>query len=107
MLESENKVGAVYFKEMEKYTQRFSQITETMMAKPDVQLATCPKDLVFQDDIVRLYRFRSTAKIRCPVPLLINYALVNRETMMDLQEEKSLIRNLLGLGLDIYMIEWG
>jgi polyhydroxyalkanoate synthase len=40
------------------------------------------------------------------VPLLITYALVNRETMMDLEEGRSLIRKLLDSGLDIYLIVW-
>src|SRR5208283_2567806 len=41
------------------------------------------------------------------VPLLIVYALVNRPYMMDLQEDRSLIRGLLEQGLDVYLIDWG
>jgi class III poly(R)-hydroxyalkanoic acid synthase PhaC subunit len=40
-------------------------------------------------------------------PLLISYALVNRPYMMDLQQDRSLIRRLLEQGLDIYLIDWG
>ncbi len=40
-------------------------------------------------------------------PLLIVYALVNRPYMMDLQEDRSLIRGLLAEGLDVYLIDWG
>ncbi len=40
-------------------------------------------------------------------PLLIVYALVNRPSMMDLQEDRSLIRGLLAQGLDVYLIDWG
>jgi polyhydroxyalkanoate synthase len=96
-----------YIKEMEQYSQRLSNITETMLKTQQVDIATTPKELVFQEDIVSLYHFKSPQRIRCAAPLLINYALVNRETMMDLEEGKSLIRNLLGLGIDIYMIVWG
>jgi polyhydroxyalkanoate synthase len=39
--------------------------------------------------------------------LLISYALVNRPYMVDLQEDRSLVRNLLNLGLDVYIIDWG
>jgi polyhydroxyalkanoate synthase len=35
------------------------------------------------------------------------YALVNRPYMMDLQEDRSLIRGLLSEGLDVYLIDWG
>ncbi len=41
------------------------------------------------------------------MPLLIVYALVNRPYMMDLQEDRSLIRGLLSQGFDVYLIDWG
>jgi polyhydroxyalkanoate synthase len=101
------KQSALFLKEIEKYSSRLNQITETLLKTEDVDLATSPKDLVFQQDTMKLYHFRPTKKKTCPVPLLITYALVNRETMMDLEEGRSLIRNLLDKGLDIYMIVWG
>ncbi|RJQ86895.1 MAG: class III poly(R)-hydroxyalkanoic acid synthase subunit PhaC [Desulfobacteraceae bacterium] len=101
------EVAAKYFKEIEKYNSRLLRITETLLEKEDVDLATSPKDLVFQEDIMSLYHFKPSKQIKCPIPLLITYALVNRETMMDLEEGRSLIRNLLNLGMDIYMIVWG
>jgi len=35
------------------------------------------------------------------------YALVNRPYMTDLQEDRSIIRNLLDHGEDVYLIDWG
>ena len=40
-------------------------------------------------------------------PVLIVYGLVGRWTMTDLQEDRSLVRNLLNLGLDLYVVDWG
>ena len=45
-----------------------------------------------------LYRYRPIARPAGSVPLLIVYALVNRPYMMDLQEDRSLIRGLLAAG---------
>jgi len=101
------KQYAAFLKELEKYSHHMLQITETLLEKEDVALATSPKELVFQEDLVSLYRFKPTKGARSPVPLLITYALVNRETMMDLEEGRSLIRNLLDSGLDVYIIVWG
>ena len=101
------KQAAAFLEEIEKYSNRMLRITETLLEKEDVDLATSPKDLVFQQDMVSLYHFHPGKDIKCSVPLLITYALVNRETMMDLEEGRSLIRNLLDLGLDIYIIVWG
>ncbi len=101
------KQSALVMKEVEKYTNHLLKITETLLKTPDVDLAVSSKDLVFEEDKVRLYHFRPKQEKLCPVPLLITYALVNRETMMDLEEGRSLLGNMLDHGLDIYIITWG
>ena len=101
------KQTALFAKELERYSSRLLKATEALLETEDVELATSPKDLVFQEDKVKLYHFRPRTRRTCPVPLLISYALVNRETMMDLEEGRSLIRNMLEHGLDIYIIIWG
>ena len=69
------------------------------------------KDLVWQSGKLRLFRYRPLAPggahASKAVPLLVVYALVNRPYMMDLQEDRSLIRGLLAQGLDVYLIDWG
>ena len=87
----------------------------TRPAPPAPQGATAAgysaRDLVRQAGKMSLYRYRPIAQtIAKPVaaaPLLIVYALVNRPHMMDLQEDRSLIRGLLGAGIDVYLIDWG
>lgn len=66
-----------------------------------------PREAVFQDDKVTLYRYIQRAAKPSAAPVLIVYALVNRPYMMDLQEDRSTIRGLLDQGLDVYLIEWG
>ncbi len=65
------------------------------------------KQLVYQDGKRKLYRYTQRAKKVVPVPMLIVYAMVNRYTMLDLQPNRSMIRNLLDLGQDLYLIDWG
>jgi polyhydroxyalkanoate synthase len=65
------------------------------------------KEEVWRKGKLRLYRYRSIAKPAGAAPLLIVYALVNRPYMLDLQEDRSLIRGLLSQGLDVYLIDWG
>lgn len=74
----------------------------------DVQIATTPKDEVFRRDKVTLYRYRPLAESpSIGIPVLICYGLIGRWTMADLQEDRSLIRNLLKLGVDLYVVDWG
>ncbi|RMD57365.1 MAG: class III poly(R)-hydroxyalkanoic acid synthase subunit PhaC [Nitrospirae bacterium] len=79
----------------------------TFMEIEEVDVGTAPKDLVFQEDKMKLYHYKNEGKITCSTPVLIVYALVNREYMLDLQPDRSIVRNLLQHGIDLYIIEWG
>lgn len=96
-----------YAQELRAYHDRLTRLGGRLRDIDDVDLATAPKTLVHRVDKVSLYRFTPTAPKRCPVPLLITYALINRETMMDLEIGRSLIRNLLDQGIEVYIINWG
>jgi poly[(R)-3-hydroxyalkanoate] polymerase subunit PhaC len=73
----------------------------------DIQGGTSPKEEVYREDNIVLYRFTPMVDQPFRVPILIVYALVNRPYMVDLQEDRSLVRNLLKLGMDVYLIDWG
>src|SRR5580700_2253470 len=73
----------------------------------DVAIATTPKDLVWQQDKVSLHHFRPTTPRTVRTPVLIVYGLIGRWTMADLQEDRSLVQNLLKLGIDLYVVDWG
>jgi polyhydroxyalkanoate synthase len=62
---------------------------------------------IWQSGKLTLYRYQPIVAASGDVPLLIVYALVNRPYMMDLQEDRSLIRGLLSSGRDVYLIDWG
>jgi poly(3-hydroxyalkanoate) synthetase len=73
----------------------------------DIQVGVSAKEEVYREDNVVLYRYTPLVKQPFQVPILIVYALVNRPYMVDLQEDRSLVRNLLKLGMDVYLIDWG
>ena len=73
----------------------------------DVDFGVTPKDEIYREDKMVVYRFRGERKPTAKTPILIVYALVNRPYMVDLQEDKSLVRNLLAQGEDVYLIDWG
>lgn len=72
-----------------------------------VEIATTPKDEVYRTDKVTLYRYRPLAPQQLATPVLIVYSLIGRHTMTDLQEDRSLVRNLLGQGVDLWLVDWG
>ncbi len=73
----------------------------------DVEIATTPKDEVWRQDKITLFHYRPLAAQRIGIPMLVCYGLIGRWTMTDLQEDRSLIRNLLNLGIDLYIVDWG
>ena len=73
----------------------------------DVQIATTPKTEVLRQDKTTLYHYEPMAERTVAVPVLVVYGLVGRYTMADLQEDRSLIRNLLLQGVDLYVVDWG
>ena len=73
----------------------------------DVDFGATRREEVWRDGKVVLYRFIGEREPTVEVPLLIAYALVNRPYMVDLQDNKSLVRQLLARGQDVYIIDWG
>jgi len=73
----------------------------------EVAIATTPKDEVWRQDKVTLHHYRPLAEKKVRTPVLIVYGLIGRYTMADLQEDRSLVRNLLKLGVDLYVVDWG
>ena len=93
--------------EVAEFQRRLAASAATLSRLPPVTLATAPRDAVAVEGKVTLYRYRSeTRRAKLP-PLLIVFALVNRPSVLDLQPDRSLIRALLGAGLDVYLLDWG
>ena len=79
----------------------------TLHEMDEVDFGVTPREEVWRDGKTVLYRFKGGRAPTAKVPLLISYALVNRPYMVDLQEDKSLVRGLLERGEDVYVIDWG
>jgi polyhydroxyalkanoate synthase len=77
------------------------------LSDEELAIATVPRDEVWREDMVRLYRCRPAVDKPHGVPVLIAYALVGRFQMIDLEADRSLVRKLLASGLDVYFIDWG
>src|SRR5262245_58489559 len=71
-----------------------------------VRVGTTPNDVVYEEDSLRLLRYRNDA-ITCKESVLICYALVNRPYILDLQPTRSVVEKLLKRGLNVYLIDWG
>ena len=80
---------------------------KTLREVGDYDFGATPKQEVWRDGKVVLYRFIGEKAPTARVPLLLSYALVNRPYMVDLQEDRSLVKGLLARGEDVYIIDLG
>ena len=93
--------------EMTKTSEKLVKGYELLSKMDEVEIATTPKELVWQKDLVKLYHYKRETPATCKIPVLVSFAIMNRHDVLDLQPDRSLIKKLLEEGLDIYIMDWG
>ena len=94
-------------KDADKVPERFRKAQDVLLGPLDTDIATSPYEIVYEDDRMKLKHYVSSGEAKFKTPLLIVYALINRETMLDLQDGRSVVQNFLKEGVDLYMTDWG
>lgn len=72
--------------------------------EPD--LATTAREVVWERDRAKLYRYRS-AQRRHTTPLLLTMSLVSTADVFDLRPHNSFVAYLLQAGFDVFLLDWG
>ena len=93
--------------EAEKAGESAQKASDVLLESLETKIAVTPYDVVYEEDRVKLKHYKPTVEIQLKRPLLVVYALINRETMLDLQPGRSVVQNFLQEGIDVYMIDWG
>ena len=93
--------------EAEKVGESAKKASDVLLEPLETEIAVTPYDVVYEEDRVKLKHYEPTVDIQLKRPLLVVYALINRETMLDLQPGRSVVQNFLQEGIDVYMIDWG
>jgi poly[(R)-3-hydroxyalkanoate] polymerase subunit PhaC len=86
---------------------RVQKASDILLGPLDTNIATTPYEVVYSQDRVKLKHYRPQTELRVKTPLLVTYALINRETMLDLQPGRSVVQSFLEDGVEVYMIDWG
>src|SRR4030042_5142 len=93
----------------EKAEGRAKKSQELLLGQLNTEIAASPYDVVYEEDRVKLKHYKPMPTreraissrltevfgkdIRLKTPLLVIYALINREPMVDLQPERSVVQN--------------
>lgn len=99
----ENKI----VEEMNTLSSKLFKSYETFNQIEEVEIAASAKTAVYKEDKLTLYRYTRDTEPTYKTPVLVVYALVNTYKMLDIQPDRSYIKNLLAAGLDVYLIDWG
>jgi polyhydroxyalkanoate synthase subunit PhaC len=95
------------FNEMTALQRKLAAGLQNLQGLGEQEYANTPREEVYREDKLTLWHMKGGNKPTAKVPTLIVYALVNTVWMTDLQDDRSLVRNLLAQGEDVYLIDWG
>jgi len=93
-------------KEVGDITRKLEKTRDILHSAGDIIVGNTPNELVHEGRMYRLLHYRPMVSKTAKTPILVVYALINRSYILDLQPDKSWIRNLLSQGFDIYLIDW-
>ncbi len=97
-------------KSMKEFTESQEKLIssiQTMIEVRDDESNQTPREVVYEEDKLKLYHYKKQTSYSSKIPTLIVYALVNTPAMMDINQDNSFIKKLLEGGMDLYLIEWG
>lgn len=106
-MQSESNIDPKLIEEILKFSKNVIDAPKHVAAPDEISLEVTPHDVVHKLDKTRLLRYKPLTEKQHKTPLLISYALINRYHILDIQPEKSWVRNLLQQGFDVYMLDWG
>jgi polyhydroxyalkanoate synthase len=90
----------------EQAKKRLEKAKDIFLGPLNTDIGSTPYEAVYQEDRVGLKYYRP-AKIRLKTPVLLVHGLFNRETLLDLQPDRSMVQNFLREGLEVYLVDWG
>lgn len=97
----------VWLGELTRFQQRFIRGLKVLTSPLDIETGTAPKELIYQEDKMQVFHYTPVKPKLYSPPVLVVYALINRQYMLDLQPSRSIVRYLLNQGHDVYIIDWG
>ncbi len=86
---------------------RWAKWNRIISGQESVPIGRSPKEVVYQRDLLTLYRYERTTPATQKHPILIIYSLINRPAVLDLLPGRSVVERFLEAGFEVYLLDWG
>ncbi len=91
----------------QKFMEKMSAMPRIAEIAKQVRVGATPTRTVYREDTLRLLHYETDTPKEFKTPLLVVFALINRPYILDLRENKSVVRHFLDAGHDVYNADWG
>lgn len=85
---------------------KLTEMKRLLSSIEKIETGLTPYEIIKETNLFRLLHYKSTKSQVYQFPLLIVYALINKSYILDLQPNKSWVKNLLDQGINVYLIDW-
>ncbi len=94
-----------FIKEPENY-RKLTEMKKLLSNIEKIKTGQTEYEVIKETGLFRLLHYKSTKERVYKYPLIIVYALINKSYILDLQPNKSWIKNILDQGINVYLIDW-
>ncbi|MEF8784946.1 MAG: alpha/beta fold hydrolase [Haloarculaceae archaeon] len=84
-----------------------SLLVQRAVEMASVDVGQTPSTEVYAENKIRLRRYDSLTDTQRDVPIVLVPAVINRPYILDLQPDRSVVRQFLSRGFDMFLVDWG
>ena len=93
-------------KDLEEIYRKLDRTRSILHTAGSIDVGNTPHEVIEETKAYKLLHYRPWVSKPVKTPLLVIYALINRSDVLDLQPDKSWVRNLLRQGFNVYLVDW-
>ena len=97
---------STFIEDIKEMYRKSNKTKAILHAAGDIKVGDTPHEVIEERRMYKLLHYRPLFSKTAKTPLVVVYALMNKSYILDLQPDKSWIRNLLAQGFDVYLIDW-
>jgi polyhydroxyalkanoate synthase len=87
-------------------SRKVEKTRELLHTAGNIDVGILSHKVVDETRLYKLLHYRPLVSRTARAPILVVYALMNKSYILDLQPDKSWLRNLLSQGFNVYLIDW-